>query len=132
MNASSARGLAAADRRLLAETLTGQPDAPSDRLGAPVAIHGSPHRSNILSVDGRPLFIDFETLALGPVEWDLAHLEPEVANAYPASVDAHTLAQCRTMVSAKTAAWCWAAIERSPELRSHAEHHLAVIKHATV
>lgn len=129
---ASAPGLAAADRRFLVDFLTRQPDALGDRVGPPMAIHGSPHRSNILSVKGRPLFIDFETLSLGPVEWDLAHLEPEVADAYPAPVDAQTLAVCRTMVSAKTAAWCWAGIERSPELRSHAEHHLAVVKHARV
>lgn len=129
---ASAPELAAADRRLLADTLTREPNALSGRSRASVAIHGSPHRSNILSVDGRPLFIDFETLAMGPVEWDLAHLEPEVASSYPATVDAHTLALCRTMVSAKTAAWCWAGIDRSPELRWHAEHHLAAVKQAPV
>ena len=34
-------------------------------------------------VDGEPMFIDFETVCYGPVEWDLCHLEPSVAHRYP-------------------------------------------------
>jgi len=97
--------------------------------GAPErALHGSPHDSNIICVDGAARFIDFETVALGPVEWDLAHLSDEVAAAFPAPVDPATLAVCRLLVSAKTAAWCWLGADRSPELRWHADHHLAAVK----
>ena len=42
-------------------------------------LHGSPHRMNILTRDGAPVFIDLETIQIGPIEWDLADLEPEVA-----------------------------------------------------
>jgi thiamine kinase-like enzyme len=50
-------------------------------------VHGCPHRSNVVSAHGGARFIDFETITRGPVEWDLAHLEPEVAVAYPTHVD---------------------------------------------
>ena len=91
-------------------------------------IHGSPHRLNILVVAGRPRFIDFETVEFGPVEWDVAHLEPEVARHYPGHLDAETLALCRMMISATTATWCWGALERGPDMRGHAERHLAVVR----
>jgi phosphotransferase family enzyme len=124
----AAPGLVAEDRSLLGDVLTrtAMLDERPER-----AIHGSPHDSNIISIDGGALFIDFETVAVGPIEWDLAHLADEVAAAYPAPIDPATLASCRTLVSAKTAAWCWAGAARSPELRWHAEHHLAVVKRAT-
>jgi hypothetical protein len=35
---------------------------------------------NILVVAGCPRFIDFETVQVGPIELDIAHLEPEVAS----------------------------------------------------
>ena len=83
---------------------------------------------NILSMRGAPIFIDLETIQLGPIEWDLAHLEPAVADQYPGPHDEHLLATCRTAVSAATATWCWGALERGPDMRAHAEHHLAVVR----
>lgn len=93
-------------------------------------LHGSPHRYNILNVEGKPRFIDFETVCHGPVEWDLAHLEPDVANGYPGSVDQELLARCVTLVSAKTAAWCWARAGGNEEMRWHAQQHLDAVRHA--
>ncbi|HKE33904.1 MAG TPA: phosphotransferase [Candidatus Acidoferrum sp.] len=52
------------------------------RSGVQRLIHGSPHRQNVLLADGEPRFIDFETVCVGPIEWDLAHLAPEVAVGY--------------------------------------------------
>ena len=93
-------------------------------------LHGSPHRMNILSMRGAPVFIDLETIQRGPIEWDLAHLEPAVADLYPGPNDEDLLATCRTVVSAATATWCWDASERGPDMRAHAEHHLAVVQAA--
>jgi Ser/Thr protein kinase RdoA (MazF antagonist) len=90
-------------------------------------LHGSPHRSNVLVVRGRPQFIDFETVCQGPLEWDLAHAAPEVVAAYPGGFDSEVHAWCAALVSVKTAAWCWARIDH-PHLRWHAEHHLGVVK----
>jgi hypothetical protein len=56
----------------------------------------------------------FETVELGPVEWDLAHLEPEVAGFYRASSTVG-LGLCRMMVSAATSTWCWDGLARGSE-----------------
>ena len=96
-----------------------------------VAIHGSPHSMNVLVDDGRPVFIDLETVQRGPVEWDLAHLGPEVAAHYPAPFDRDVLVECRIAVSASTSTWCWGSLHRGADMRMHAEHHLAQVQRAT-
>ena len=90
-------------------------------------IHGSPHRLNVLLADGEPRFIDFETVCLGPIEWDLAHLEQKVAREYGQPLNESLEKTCRDMASVKTAAWCWAHVNRG-DLRDHAEFHLAQIR----
>jgi hypothetical protein len=94
---------------------------------AHVVIHGSPHPYNVLLVDGKPRFIDFETTGIGPVEWDLAHTSPETVDNYADAVDRQLLQTCRDLVRVKTAAWCWADLDRG-DLRYHAETHLAYLK----
>jgi hypothetical protein len=121
--------LADSDRLLLLNTV--------DRLAAELrattgpmlqrVIHGSPHRFNVLVADGKPQFIDFETVCTGPVEWDLAHLEPEVGWDYGEPLNDRLARACRGMASVKTATWCWAEINRG-DLRDHAEFHLAQIR----
>ena len=91
------------------------------------ALHGSPHDSNVLVVEGAPLFIDFETACRGPVEWDLAHVGPKAATAYRAGFDPHLRDLCQALTSIKTATWCWAKVEH-PALRWHAKHHLDVVR----
>jgi hypothetical protein len=121
--------LADSDRLLLLNTF--------DRLAAelrattgPVlqrVIHGSPHSFNVLLAEGEPRFIDFETVCRGPVEWDLAHLDPEVERDYGEPLNNRLARACRGMASVKTATWCWAEINRG-DLRDHAELHLARIR----
>jgi hypothetical protein len=126
---SFAPSLAADDRRLLQHALssvTANPQYASGQL-----IHGSPHRFNIVGVDGRACFVDLETIALGPVEWDLAHLEDEVANSYAGPVDGELLARCRIGISALTAAQCWHSLDRGPDMIDHARHHLDVVRSST-
>jgi hypothetical protein len=114
------------DRHLLMDALRDLSVTPDEYHSV---IHGSPHRFNILSHNGVPHFIDFETVCMGPVEWDLAHLDSTVAAAYPGDVDSVRLERCRTLVSVKTAVWCWAQADRA-DMRSHAEHHLASVRAA--
>ena len=97
------------------------------RSGVHQVIHGSPHRLNVLLADGEPRFIDFETACIGPIEWDLAHLEPEVAREYGEPLNEPLERACHDMASVKTAAWCWADVNRG-DLRDHAEFHLAQIR----
>jgi Phosphotransferase enzyme family len=122
--------LSSDDRMLLRMALDeGMTRLASKPTGTKV-LHGSPHRLNILSAKGFPVFIDFETVEHGPVEWDLAHLAPEVADLYPADIDYEVLATCRVMVSAAISAWCWKGLERDSDMRLHAKHHLEVVRAA--
>jgi len=118
-----------ADRQLLIrafEQLWKRVQVSSDP-GTHVVIHGSPHPYNVLLVEGKPRFIDFETTSVGPVEWDLAHTSPDAVRHYTGAVDTPLLEICRNLVRVKTAAWCWADVHRG-DLRDHAEMHLAHLK----
>jgi hypothetical protein len=116
------------DRDLLTTTIARHAEV-AETSARHRALHGSPHELNILMVAGEPRFIDFETVCVGPVEWDLCHLAPPVADLYD-RVDPEALAVSRLVVSAMTAALCWDAIERGEDMRFHAEHHLGVVRHS--
>jgi len=116
------------DRALLRKTLIDGIARLAKMTRTEQVIHGSPHRFNILVVDAAPQFIDFETVELGPLEWDLAHLEPEVADLYPGEFDHQVLALCRVMVSAATSTWCWEGLDRGSDMQSHAQHHLEIVR----
>lgn len=116
------------DRALLRKTLVDGIARLAKMTGSERVIHGSPHRFNILVADAGPRFIDFETVALGPLEWDLAHLEPEVADLYPGDFDHQVLARCRVIVSAATSTWCSGGLDRGSDMRNHAQHHLEAVR----
>ncbi|MDE3202844.1 MAG: hypothetical protein KGQ66_01330 [Acidobacteriota bacterium] len=81
-------------------------------------------------VSGSLLFIDFETACTGPREWDLCHTDSAVAETYQGSFSEAALDQARLVVSAMTSALCWEGIDRGPDMRFHAEHHLAQVRTA--
>jgi aminoglycoside phosphotransferase (APT) family kinase protein len=96
--------LKAIDRELLITTfdrLQARLDvlAPADRF---VVLHGSPHSYNVLLVDNEPVFIDFETTCLGPLERDVAHLDLRAAPSFADSMHAELLWLCQSMLSVKT------------------------------
>lgn len=125
-----APALAAADRDLLRRALD-RGRARLRHLGAhDRRLHGAPHGLNVLLRGGAPLFIDFESLCRGPLEWDLAHQGEAVAAAYPGPLRAEALRACRLLCSARTAAWCWDGLESGPDMPWHAEHHLNQVREA--
>jgi hypothetical protein len=126
-----APGLPSDDRLLLRQTLSNSLAPLAEMADTGRIIHGSPHRLNILVVSGSPVFIDFETVQQGPVEWDLAHLEPEVAEHYGRPLDTDVLSLCRLLVSATTATWCFDGLDRGPDMGDHARHHLGVVRAAS-
>lgn len=89
-------------------------------------LHGEPHDGNRLVTPSGLCWIDLEGACRGPVEWDLAFL-PENARAAFSDVDLELLALLEACNSARVATWCWVQA-RFPELRSHAEHHLDVVR----
>ena len=91
-------------------------------------LHGEPHSGNLLSTPNGLRWIDLEGVCRGPLEWDLAFLDEEVASFFPGA-DPDLLALLRILNSALVATWCWSRTEY-PEMRWHAEHHLEKVKQA--
>ena len=79
-------------------------------------LHGEPHPGNVLSTERGPLFVDFETMCTGPVEFDLAHVPRPVGDHY-ADVDQDLLDDCRQLVLAMVAAWRWRLGDEFPSRR---------------
>ncbi len=120
------------ERALLAETFDRlqvrlNELAPPDRF---IVLHGSPHPYNVLQVDDEPLFIDFETTCVGPLEWDVAYLDSEVDALFGSSIRPELLGVCRNMASVTTAILCAAQIDRG-DMREHFEYHLAQVRENT-
>jgi Ser/Thr protein kinase RdoA (MazF antagonist) len=108
--------LAAADRKLLGDTLRGVSHAVGERGAAEQLLHGEPHPGNLLATRDGPLFIDFETCCRGPVEFDLAHAPEEVSAHYP-GVDHDLLRDCRILVLAMITTWRWDRDDQLPDGR---------------
>jgi thiamine kinase-like enzyme len=126
-DASRVAALADLDRQLLIRTLDRFRAELGGRAVTNRPLHGSPHGENMVVTDRIVRFLDFETACLGPLEWDLAHVDDEVILHYPGTIDVVVLRLCRALVSVKTAAWCWARFDH-PALRWHARHHLDVVR----
>ena len=90
---------------------------------APVAIHGDPHLGNVLMTPRGPRWTDWESVCLGPLEWDLACL-PESTLAIVPAVNTELLAVLKDLRSVCVAVWCWAEPDRASEKRQAAEYHL--------
>ena len=91
------------------------------------AARGTP-LGNILSTAQGVRWIDLEAVSRGPLEWDLAFLDVDAVTHF-SDVDAGLLALLRPLNSARVAIWCWARADM-PGMRSHAEHHLDVLRRA--
>ena len=68
-------------------------------------IHGDPHIGNFLRASNDLVLIDFETVCTGPPEWDLASLEPSVADLYPTIIDEELFGLLRIMNNVRVATW---------------------------
>lgn len=106
--------LNAADRALLGDLLTSLSRSILDRGAPEQLLHGEPHPGNVVNAASGPLFIDFETCCIGPVEFDLAHAPEAVAGSYP-DLDPALLGECRALVLAMVAAWRWDAADAFPD-----------------
>jgi len=96
--------LVSADRALLGSRLADLRRAIDYHNAGEQLLHGEPHPGNVLMTSGGPLFIDFETICRGPVEFDLAHVPQAVCDLYP-DVNSALLEVCRHLVLAMVAAW---------------------------
>jgi hypothetical protein len=119
-----------ADRSLLRDAFDGLVAEVVQRRWSERPLHGEAHDGNVLITPAGLRWVDFESVCIGPIEWDLAFLPPAAAAA-SSDVDAELLATLRTLNSARVATWCYARWEFE-ELRWHGRHHLEQVRRATV
>jgi aminoglycoside phosphotransferase (APT) family kinase protein len=108
--------LADADRVLLGSRLGSLRRAIDHHGTKEQLLHGEPHPGNVLSTNSGALFIDFETICRGPVEFDLAYVPETVCEHYP-RVNQELLNDCRQLVLAMVAAWRWRIGDEFPNRR---------------
>jgi aminoglycoside phosphotransferase (APT) family kinase protein len=65
--------------------------------GATTVLHGDAHPGNVLRSGGELLWIDFEDVALGPPEWDMATMHDEELALARLSPDPARLAACQLL-----------------------------------
>lgn len=118
-----------ADRAFLGDTLRDLRRVIGERGGEQL-LHGEPHPGNVLPTKHGPVFIDFETMCRGPVEFDLAHAPDAVAEHYP-GLDQDLLRECRILMLAMVTMWRWDRDDRLPDGRRLAAEWLAQIRAAT-
>jgi aminoglycoside phosphotransferase (APT) family kinase protein len=122
------RALDPGDLRLLRRAFDRWTGRAREQGGPRQALHGEPHLGNVVVTAAGPALVDFEAASEGPPEWDLASLPAGLAEAY-GDVDWELLARLRLLNSARVATWCW-ALAHHPTMRTHGEHHLAVVRAA--
>ncbi len=108
--------LAEPDRAFLGDALRDLRWAIEKRGAVEQLLHGEPHPGNLLMTKDGPLFIDFETVCRGPVEFDIAHVPDEVSEHY-SGVDLDLLRECRMLVLAMVASWRWDRDDQFPNGR---------------
>lgn len=119
--------LTALDRELLTGRLTDLlaivgPDGSAEQL-----LHGEPHPGNVLATRNGAVFIDFETLCRGPIEFDLAHVPEAVCEHYP-GINQELLDACRQLVLAMVAAWRWRIGDQFPNRRRWGQELLRALR----
>jgi aminoglycoside phosphotransferase (APT) family kinase protein len=119
--------LADADRELLGGRLGDLRRTINELGAAEQLLHGEPHPGNVLGTKHGPVFIDFETICRGPVEFDLAHVPEAVCEQYPGT-NQELLDICRQLVLAMVAAWRWEVGDEFPNRRRWGHAFLGALR----
>jgi Ser/Thr protein kinase RdoA (MazF antagonist) len=115
------------DRALLARTFRELRAEVRERTLGRRVLHGGAHDGNLLRTREGLRWIDLDTVCRGPLEWDLAHLPPAAAAAFPGA-DPDLLELMRALVGAEVAIWCWHTYGRAPEVDEAARIHLENVR----
>jgi Ser/Thr protein kinase RdoA (MazF antagonist) len=118
--------LSAPDRQLTA-AIYGKLRPRLETEGTARSLHGEPHSHNVIWAPNGPVFVDFEAVCVGPVEWDLGFLPEQAREAFPER-DRELIASLREAISFCIAGWCWAQRGRTPEIDEAADFHLDVLR----
>jgi hypothetical protein len=117
------RFLAPGDHRFLTDLhghLVHLKDLPRELL---MPLHGACHLGNVINTPRGCLWLDFDTVCRGPVEWDLSCVPREASKGRV--INKELMREIRRLRSWTTAVWCWAIYDHSEEKREAAHYHLA-------
>src|SRR3954463_5236197 len=131
-NEEATAALVMDDRLLLLAAID---DAAARAEAAPQGfLHTEPHDRNRFTVDGVVVYLDLESVCVGPVEWDLAYFGDDAVEKVWPDHDQQLRRLLQVGVSACVSSYCWRHVTARPadaEMRWHAEHHLAVVRGST-
>ncbi len=126
-HADVAPRLAAADRFFLQNVYERVSNDLKGIGGTCRPIHGDSHVGNAFMTSDGPIWMDLESVCVGPIEWDIGFLPSATWSEFN---DADTTL-IRTLADARSlcvATWCWAEFDRSPATQEAARYHLAKLK----
>lgn len=83
-------------------------------------LHGDPHRRNFLAGPGGVVMLDFESVCLGPREWDLSALPVGPRSLPTGEVDPELLALLGRLRRVCVAVWCAMRPERAQQVAAAA------------
>jgi predicted nuclease with RNAse H fold len=86
-----------------------------------VPIHGDAHLGNVLFTPDGPRWTDFESVSVGPREWDLLYWVPDLAVFEPINHECYAVLSLMRSLCVST--WCWAS-PRLPGKLEAAKYHL--------
>ncbi len=89
-------------------------------------LHGGCHLANVINTERGHLWLDFDSVCEGPIEWDLTCFAGDVSG--DRNFDAELLHELGLLRSWATSVWCWMIYDRSEEKREAADLHLARLK----
>ena len=125
---SATPDLVEADRVLLIDRLCDLSASIVDRHAPEQLLHGEPHPWNVLDTDRGPLFIDFENVCTGPVEYDLAWVPVDVSRRYR-DADHELVETCRGLVATIITMHRWHRDDQHPSGREGGVAFLDVVRH---
>lgn len=90
-------------------------------------LHGDPHVGNAVITNRGATWMDFESVCLGPLEWDVGFLPPVTWSEF-SGIDPSLMGLFADVRSLCVATWCWAEFDRSAATKEAANHHLGELK----
>jgi hypothetical protein len=90
-------------------------------------LHGDAHIGNAMIVDSDAIWLDLESVCLGPLEWDVGFL-PQATWSEFRAIDTALVRLLADVRQCCVATWCWAEFDRSAAAREAAIRHLAELK----
>ena len=86
-------------------------------------LHGDAHVGNSRITGSGAIWMDLESVCVGPLEWDVGFLPPATWSEFP-EIDTALIRFLADVRSCCVATWCWAEFDRSAATNEAAVYHL--------